>query len=222
MRSTPWAAYTPGMVLDLLGFVVVLFLVLFGLTLFCVGGFFCFRIVREYFRGKPFAAFEKKAAAAIQAADMGWLAIVCGPLVPVFIFLPSFLVSLFLLSTRRKSARNVQNAACHGRSRRGRRSDRGRGILGLVRVPRQRPQGGQAPARRPRSRVRRTGLSVVDPRTIGSCGGVGHGPNSRLPLRMRSTSGMIMRSTDAGTADTKLSATLHLWSPRAARSGRIP
>lgn len=98
MRSTPWAAYTPGMVLDLLGFVVFLFLVLFGLTLFCVGGFFCFRIVREYFRGKPFTAFETKAAAAIQAADMGWLAIVCGPLVPVFIFLPSFLVSLFLLS----------------------------------------------------------------------------------------------------------------------------
>ena len=47
MRSTPWAAYTPGMVLNLLGFVVFLFLVLFGLTLLCVGGFFCLTIVRE-------------------------------------------------------------------------------------------------------------------------------------------------------------------------------
>ena len=95
MRSTPWTAYTAGMVLDLLGFVVVLLLVLFGLTLLCVGGFFGLRIVREYFGGKPFAAFEKKAAAAIQAADLGWLAIVCGPLVPALIFLPMLPLSLF-------------------------------------------------------------------------------------------------------------------------------
>ena len=86
------------------GFAVFLLLVLFGLTLFCVGGFFCFRIVREYFYGKPFAARETKAAAAIQTADLGWLAIICGPLVPVFILLPALAVSLFVLTTRRESA----------------------------------------------------------------------------------------------------------------------
>ena len=95
MRSTPWGAYTPGMVVELLGFVAILFLVLFGLTLLCVGGYFCLTIVREYFRGKPFAVFEKKATSAIQAADMGWLAIVCGPLIPVLIFLPMLPLSLF-------------------------------------------------------------------------------------------------------------------------------
>jgi uncharacterized membrane protein YciS (DUF1049 family) len=96
MRTTPWAAYTPTMVLHLIGFVVVLLLVLFGLTLICVGGYFCARIAREYFRSKPFAVFEKKATAAIQAADLGWLAIVCGPLVPVLIVLPMLSISLFV------------------------------------------------------------------------------------------------------------------------------
>jgi hypothetical protein len=96
MRTTPWSAYTPGMVLELLGFAVFLLLVLFGLTLLCVGGYFCVRIVREYFRSKPFATFEKKAASAIQAADMGWLALVCGPLVPALIFLLLLPLSLFV------------------------------------------------------------------------------------------------------------------------------
>jgi hypothetical protein len=96
MSATPWAVYTPRMILDSLGFAVFLFLVLFGLTLICVGGFFCSRILREYFRAKPLAAFEKRAAAAIQSADLGWLAIVCGPLLGVFIFLPAVPISLLL------------------------------------------------------------------------------------------------------------------------------
>jgi hypothetical protein len=87
MRSTPWDAYTPRMVLELIGFAAFLLLILFGLTLVCVGGFFCLRIVREYFGAKPFAAIEKKAGAAIQAANLGWLAIVCGPMFGLFLFL---------------------------------------------------------------------------------------------------------------------------------------
>lgn len=96
MRTTPWAAYTPGMVLDFLAFIVYLLLVLFGLTLVCVGGFFCLRIIREYFCGKPFAAFEKKATAAIQAADMGWIAIVCGPIFGLVIFLAVLPITLLM------------------------------------------------------------------------------------------------------------------------------
>ncbi len=95
MRTTPWDAYTPRMVLELLGFAAVLLLVLFGLTLVCVGGFFCLRIIRDYFRSKPFATFEKKAAAAIQAADLGWLAIVCGPLLGLFLFSATLPITLF-------------------------------------------------------------------------------------------------------------------------------
>ena len=96
MRTTPWAAYTPRMVLELLGFAAFLLLVLFGLTLVCVGGFFCLRIIREHFGAKPFAALEKKAAAAIQAADLGWLAIVCGPLLGLFVSLPVLPITLLL------------------------------------------------------------------------------------------------------------------------------
>jgi hypothetical protein len=84
------------MVLDLLEFAVFLFLILFGLTLVFVGGLFVLRIARECFRAKPFAAFEKKAAAAIQAADLGWLAIICGPLLGVFLLVPAVLISLCL------------------------------------------------------------------------------------------------------------------------------
>jgi hypothetical protein len=96
MRTTPWAAYTPRMMLDLIGFAVFLLLILFVLTLVCVGGFYVLRIIREYFCARPFAAFEKKAAAAIQATDLGWLAIVCGPLLGLFIFLPVLPISLFV------------------------------------------------------------------------------------------------------------------------------
>jgi len=71
-------------------------LVLFGITLVGVGGFFLVRVFREYFRAKPFSAFEKKAAAAIQAADLGWLAIACGPLLGFFISLMGLPVGLLL------------------------------------------------------------------------------------------------------------------------------
>jgi hypothetical protein len=96
MSAFPWAMYTPRIILDSLGFAVSLFLVLFGLTLACVGGSFCLRILREYFRAEPFAAFEKKATAAIQAADLGWLAIICGPLLGVFCYLPAIPISLLV------------------------------------------------------------------------------------------------------------------------------
>jgi hypothetical protein len=95
VRSTPSAAYSPG-ILDLLGFAAALLLILFGITLIGVGGFYFFRIIREYFRAKPFVAIERKAAAAMQAADLGWLAIVCGPLLGVVIFLLVLPLSLFL------------------------------------------------------------------------------------------------------------------------------
>ena len=67
-----------------------------ALKLIGVSGFYYLPIIREYLRAKPFAAFEKKAAAAMQAADLGWLAMVCGPLFKVFIFLPVLPISLFL------------------------------------------------------------------------------------------------------------------------------
>jgi hypothetical protein len=96
VRAALLAVYTPRVMLNLFGFGVFLLLILFGITLIGVGGFYFLRIVREYFRAKPFAAIEKKAAAAMQAADLGWLAIVCGPVFGVAVFLCVLLGTLFL------------------------------------------------------------------------------------------------------------------------------
>jgi hypothetical protein len=96
VKTTPSAAYTPGMMLDLLGFATALLLILFGITLIGVGGFYFFQIIRECFRAKPVVALEKKAAVAMQAADLGWLAIVCGPVFGVAIFSLVLLGTLFL------------------------------------------------------------------------------------------------------------------------------
>jgi len=77
--------YTPRVILDLLGFAAVFILILFGITVVGVGGFFFVRMIGENLRAKPFRAFEGKARAAIQAADLGWVAIACGPLLGLFL-----------------------------------------------------------------------------------------------------------------------------------------
>jgi hypothetical protein len=95
MRSTPWTAYTPPMTLRFIAFVLCLLIVLFAITLVAVGGFYLVRVRREYFRFKPFVAFDKKAKDALQAADLGWLAIICGPTLGLLMSLLMF--TLWLL-----------------------------------------------------------------------------------------------------------------------------
>src|SRR5260370_13459271 len=90
------ASYTPHAILDILVGPVMTLLMLFGITLVGVGGFFFLRVFREYFRAKPFSKFEKKAAAAIQAVEMGWVAIACGPLLGFFVCLIELPFTLYL------------------------------------------------------------------------------------------------------------------------------
>jgi hypothetical protein len=96
MQSTPWTAYTARMMIKDVAVVATILLILFSITLISVGGFYFLRMIREYFRSKPFVAFEKKAAAAIQAADMGRVAIVCGPILGFAIAVPGLLLFLFV------------------------------------------------------------------------------------------------------------------------------
>ncbi len=84
------------MILDFLGFAALLILILFGITLAGVGGFFLVRTIGENLREKPFRAFESRVKAAIQAADLGCLAIACGPLLGFFISLAILPVALEL------------------------------------------------------------------------------------------------------------------------------
>src|SRR5262249_16428638 len=70
----------------LIGFASIA-LFLFGITSIAVGSFFFLRFVESYLRGGRFLAGQKKAVAAVQAADLGWLAVACGPLTAIAVAL---------------------------------------------------------------------------------------------------------------------------------------
>ena len=72
----------------LIGFTSIA-LFLFGITSIAVGSFFFLRFVRSYLRGGRFLAGRKKAVAAVQAANLGWLAVACGPSVALVVALIS-------------------------------------------------------------------------------------------------------------------------------------
>jgi hypothetical protein len=61
--------------------------ILFGITLVGVTGFFFLRLIANRPGSKPSTTFQQKARAAFQAADLGWLALVCGPLCGVLVLL---------------------------------------------------------------------------------------------------------------------------------------
>jgi hypothetical protein len=75
-------------------FVVLLLSILFGITSMAVGGFFFVRFVGSYLQGGPFLAAQKRVLAAIQATNLGWLALACGPLLGLFIALISLPITL--------------------------------------------------------------------------------------------------------------------------------
>jgi hypothetical protein len=66
-------------------FAIILLLSLFGITFVGVCGFYFANLLREYFRGETVSMIEKKARSAINAADLGWLAIVSAPLLGLLI-----------------------------------------------------------------------------------------------------------------------------------------
>jgi hypothetical protein len=78
-------------------FVVLFLLVLFGITSMAVGGFFLVRSVKSRLRGGPFLAAHKRVIAAVQATNLGWLALACGPLLGLFTVLISLPITLPLL-----------------------------------------------------------------------------------------------------------------------------
>jgi hypothetical protein len=76
--------WTPQLILGGLLFAVEVILILFGITLVFVAAFYFLRVVISSLRGKPFVAIQKRAAAAMQAGNLAWMAVICGPLVALF------------------------------------------------------------------------------------------------------------------------------------------
>jgi hypothetical protein len=87
MRIAILATYTPRMIMEMLMFAPILLLILFGITSVVIGGFYLLRIVVSSLRGTPYHVFHKRTVAAIQAGNLGWLAIICGPLLGLFVCL---------------------------------------------------------------------------------------------------------------------------------------
>ncbi len=70
----------------LIGIAAVLSII-FGITFVGVASFFFVRLIGKQLGSKPSTTFQEKARAAFQAADLGWLALACGPLCGVLISL---------------------------------------------------------------------------------------------------------------------------------------
>ena len=95
MRIAILATYTPRVILELLTFVPILLLILFGITTVGIGGFFLARVVVGSLGGKPYQAFQKRTLGAIQAGNLGWMAILCGPFLGLFVCLCTLPPMLF-------------------------------------------------------------------------------------------------------------------------------
>ena len=86
---------TPAVNLSNLVGTVMILLMLFGITLIGVGGYFFLRVFRDYRVAKPAIAYEKKATAAIESATLGQVAVVCGPLLGLVVSFASLPLLLF-------------------------------------------------------------------------------------------------------------------------------
>ncbi len=87
MRFAILATYTPRMTTDMLMAVPLILMIMFGITLVGIGGYYLIRVVGASLQGKPYQALQKRAIASIQAGNLGWMAIVCGPLFGLFLYL---------------------------------------------------------------------------------------------------------------------------------------
>jgi hypothetical protein len=58
----------------------IILLVVFGITFVAVASFYLLSVLATRFRGEPGLTIREKARAAFEAADLGWLALFCGPL----------------------------------------------------------------------------------------------------------------------------------------------
>jgi hypothetical protein len=99
MRFANLAMWTPGLLLEALGFFALLSLFLFGIALIFVGGFYLVRVARGYISVKGVGARQERSAGATQARNLALMTLVCGPIVailldlvtlPMVIWLPGF------------------------------------------------------------------------------------------------------------------------------------
>jgi hypothetical protein len=86
--------WTPHLIMESVAFAAVLILILFGITLICVAGYYFIRVAGSSLFGKPFTALQKRTAAAVQSANLSLMTVVCGPLIGLFICLISLPVML--------------------------------------------------------------------------------------------------------------------------------
>jgi hypothetical protein len=63
---------------------ILLFLSVFGVTLLCISGSYFLPLVKECFTSEAHSVIEQKARSAVDAADLGWAALVAAPFCGLF------------------------------------------------------------------------------------------------------------------------------------------
>jgi hypothetical protein len=81
--------WTPGVIVDSFFLAAFVLLILFGITSIVVGGYYFIRVAVSSLLSRPFAASQKRSAAARQSGHLALLAVACGPLISLFIGLIS-------------------------------------------------------------------------------------------------------------------------------------
>jgi hypothetical protein len=94
MRIAEVSMWTPRLIVEVLSCAAVVLLILFGITLIIVGGYYFVRFAIPSLFGKSFTALQKRSAAAMQSGHLALLALVCGPLVSTFVGLVTLLALL--------------------------------------------------------------------------------------------------------------------------------
>ncbi len=64
--------------------IILLLSIVFGITLLCVCASYFLPLIKDCFTSETCSVIERKARSAIEAADLGWVALVSGPLLGLF------------------------------------------------------------------------------------------------------------------------------------------
>jgi hypothetical protein len=83
-NPTPWS---PGLILEAIVFFVMVSLILFAITLIGVGGFYLLRSLGRVVRGTASSGLRERQAASRESGGLARLALVCGPLLGLFLCL---------------------------------------------------------------------------------------------------------------------------------------
>ncbi len=89
MPSASPSPWSPGLILEGVVFFVMVSLILFGITLIGVGGFYLVRSFGRVALGKASSGLRERLAESRESGSLAWLALLCGPMLGFPLCLPT-------------------------------------------------------------------------------------------------------------------------------------